>query len=292
MGIRAAHSCRNNTISTNTITDNDKGIWIYSYSSDNIVTRNVIAGNQIGISLERWSSSKVIGNTIADNDQGLFLRNSASLSHHNNFADNTEQVNSDNRSSTWDTGYSYGGNYWSDYEGDDANGDGIGDTPYVINDYNVDRYPLVNLCTQTDEDSPAIGLPTCFPSDRIQPYGEVTVRVAVTDVGSGLKNITLFYSITNGTSWMDLEMTYNSTSELFMAVLLGQPPDTLVKYKIVAFDNAGHVAVKDNSGQFFAYEVIPEFSPIYLLISFSVTTTIVLLIARAFRRSRRFKCMC
>jgi hypothetical protein len=35
------------------------------------------------------------------------------------------------------------GNYWSDYNGTDSNGDGIVDTPYIIDDKNVDHYPLM-----------------------------------------------------------------------------------------------------------------------------------------------------
>jgi hypothetical protein len=52
----------------------------------------------------------------------------------------------------WDAGYPSGGNFWSDYNGTDSqNGsyqnqtgsDGIGDTPYVIDANNTDRYPLM-----------------------------------------------------------------------------------------------------------------------------------------------------
>jgi predicted secreted protein len=36
------------------------------------------------------------------------------------------------------------GNYWADYNGTDENNDGIGDQPMVLNDKNIDNYPLIN----------------------------------------------------------------------------------------------------------------------------------------------------
>jgi nitrous oxidase accessory protein NosD len=41
----------------------------------------------------------------------------------------------------WDNGSE--GNYWAFYEVDDLNGDGIGDTPYIINEDFTDNYPLM-----------------------------------------------------------------------------------------------------------------------------------------------------
>jgi hypothetical protein len=53
---------------------------------------------------------------------------------------------------SWDDGYPSGGNYWGDYKGTDLYSrpyqnetgyDWIGDSPYVIDSNNIDRYPLI-----------------------------------------------------------------------------------------------------------------------------------------------------
>jgi len=62
-------------------------------------------------------------------------------------------------------------NYWSDYNGTDINGDGIGETPYVINQDNQDDFPLI---TQVD-----IGIIPEFPSWTILPSLIITTLVIV-----------------------------------------------------------------------------------------------------------------
>ena len=61
--------------------------------------------------------------------------------YHNNFVNNVNHVETDNSDGIWDNGEE--GNYWDDYTGLDGDEDGIGDTPYVIDENNRDNYPLM-----------------------------------------------------------------------------------------------------------------------------------------------------
>jgi len=63
--------------------------------------------------------------------------------YHNNLINNFQNAN-DSENNLWYNTILKEGNYWDDYNGTDANADGIGDTQYAIpGGYNVDEYPLM-----------------------------------------------------------------------------------------------------------------------------------------------------
>ena len=151
-----------NSITENTIAENNGGILLSDQSSKNNVTRNDIINNAWGICLEGWSSSNIIyENTIVNNDYGILFAGYGTPSYnnkfyHNNFIGNTKQIGlievGSSSVSVWDDGYPSGGNYWSNHNPPDiysgpyqnvTGSDSIGDTPYVIDEDNVDRYPLI-----------------------------------------------------------------------------------------------------------------------------------------------------
>jgi len=127
-----------------------------------------------------------------------------------------------------------------------------------------------------DTTPPEISDPTQTPlADNVQIDQDVTVSVNVTDYETGVKNVTLSYTTDNGTTWNDVPMTLDSTSGLWEADIPGKALDTWVKYKITAYDNAENPASNDNTGSYFVYEVIPEFSQIGILVTFLIATLIV-----------------
>jgi parallel beta-helix repeat protein len=131
------------TVRRNNITKCDNGIRIQS-ASNNLITQNNIYGNRVGVALWSAGYNTLTNNTIKDSDHHavyLFFSTGNCL-YHNDFV-NIVQVQTDGLGNSWDNGYPSGGNYWSDYNGSDANGDGIGDTPYIIKGNVSDYYPLI-----------------------------------------------------------------------------------------------------------------------------------------------------
>jgi hypothetical protein len=115
------------------------GLHLY-FSNNNTIKDNVASyngtqyTNGAGVYVQ---SSYTYGNNIYDN---YLMHNSPS------------QGRDESISDTWYDTLRNRGNYWSDYQGQDTNSDGIGDTlvPHPSSGY--DPYPLVINCTDSDGD--------------------------------------------------------------------------------------------------------------------------------------------
>jgi len=166
-------SSNNNVIYSNIIKYNDyHGIWLPAFSENNsIFDNNITSNNNCGIKFENASNFNLIqSNYILSNGNGgiriygpseqniiiqnliksnnnlgiYFLYSENNTIYYNNFINNTQNA-IDEENNIWDNGYPFGGNYWDDYNGNDSNNDGIGDTPYNISGgINQDNYPLIH----------------------------------------------------------------------------------------------------------------------------------------------------
>ncbi len=170
------HDCNSNIIEHNEFTWNEGCGISFVYSTGNNLSNNIISNGQWGIKFSESSFNTIIQNNITDNSRcGLYTYSGTSNNfiYHNNFIENDEHV-IDTYENNWDNEYSSGGNYWDDYNGIDANGDGIGDTPYNISDgENQDRYPLIEPWkgkVQSDPKSP--NTPTPLHPGSIDEPGE------------------------------------------------------------------------------------------------------------------------
>ena len=113
----------------------------------NIITGNLITNNYGAIAIGNDAMHNIVfGNNVTDNIYGIRIgKASDNTIQHNNFVNNSLHVDvgEDSNNIIWDNGEE--GNYWSNYTGTDDNGDGIGDSPYIIDESNQDNYPLVNV---------------------------------------------------------------------------------------------------------------------------------------------------
>lgn len=106
------------------------------------------------------------------------------------------------------------------------------------------------------------------------------------DAKSGIENVTLSYTTDNGTSWINIPMDYNTTTGLYEVTIPEQPIETLVKYEITAFDKANNKSVENNSGQYFDYTVIPEFTATMFLLIL-VLSTIIIFITKKIAKNKK-----
>ncbi len=139
-----------NTITNNIASNNSgiggTGIFLTLSSKHNTLANNTIRLNlNYGIELYYLcTSNDIMGNTAnSNNNYGIYLHGLSNDNNiYNNYFNNTNNA-WDNGTNSWNitktagtniVGGSYlGGNYWGDYEGEDSNGDGLGDTSLPYN---------------------------------------------------------------------------------------------------------------------------------------------------------------
>ena len=149
------HDSSVNTVSGNNISDIEFGIGIQISSNNKINGNTISTTNQYALWLSSATSNTLLENNVTNNGVGVWLSDSSNnIFSHNNFINNTHQVQGGNTTNLWNDAYPLGGNYWSDYNGADSKSgqfqnqtgdDGIGDTPYIIDENNQDHYPFVHV---------------------------------------------------------------------------------------------------------------------------------------------------
>lgn len=193
-------------IEGNVLSSNSVGAFMM-YSYDVTIRNNVMADNSgpsgYGLGLKDMDDFDISGNRFVSNRVGMYLDNSPSAAGSegwiednlfaynqvgasflpavknnsfsgNTFIDNAEQVGITSSGRFVGNAWSVEGrgNYWSDFAGYDANGDGIGDVAYKVDDlYNTltDEYPDLAFFNDTPA-SKAIGLAAqMFPVLRPDP---------------------------------------------------------------------------------------------------------------------------
>jgi len=134
----------NNTLQNNTANlNNGYGIWLGYSSDNNTLTNNTASNNEVSIILDDSNNNTLTDNNASKNDFGILIGYSSNNNtpHHNNLLDNTQNAY-DTGTNQWDSGSE--GNYYSDYNGTDPDGDGIGNDPHPIpGGTSIDRFPLM-----------------------------------------------------------------------------------------------------------------------------------------------------
>lgn len=146
------------------------GIYFNSLNTGFSIFQNVFWKNELAIEMAGDDNS-IFNNTFIDNFQAITMAAASNDNtvYFNDFIDNLIQARDYGTNNEWYyeiTGDDFG-NFWSDYTGIDANNDGIGDTPYNINDASTTIQDMAPLMKAGSTKGPSL----THPADQIMING-------------------------------------------------------------------------------------------------------------------------
>ena len=271
-------------IAHNTITNCSNGVATYGRKSiNNKVYANRITNNTQGIVLTEGNNNTFYANYVAGNSWGASIgfdapRGIINTLYHNNFVDNTHQVNINKTGMIGrhraDTLYHTGnfdngkeGNYWSDYTGKDSNGDGIGDTPYIIDKNRQDRYPLME--------------PYVIPPIVIAEFPDITPPiisiVSPENKTYTVNHVSLNFTVSETTSWIGYSLDGQAIVTIAGNTTLSGLPGGSHSLVVYARDTAGYTGASETNYFSIAQKTEPEQSEPFP-ITWIVTATAIIAI--------------
>lgn len=161
---------------------------LFQDSTALLVERNIIADNGAGVFAEALRDSKFRRNLISGNDIALEMFASASGNEfsENNFIANLAPIHVVGRTtaSSWTSGGR--GNYWSEYDGYDLDGDGIGDVPFHIQNLYEKlegNHPRLRLYFQSPAAQALVAAERAFPIMRTAEEMDLRPLMHPVDIG-------------------------------------------------------------------------------------------------------------
>jgi hypothetical protein len=195
---------------------------------------------------------------------------------HNNFINNTQNVDAYMAGGVWDNGVE--GNYWDDYNGSDSDHDGIGDSWYVIDQNNIDHFPLMGMFYSFE-----VSLPIHpSSSEYVNVVSNSTVENLDLFINLGIPDlppIFLYFYVsgedgTGGFCRVMIPRTILNSSSY--TVLVDENPVDVTELQDSNSTHAYLYFTYQHSRQFIM--IIPEFSPLTILPLLMIATLLTLTI--------------
>ncbi|MHA1480963.1 MAG: right-handed parallel beta-helix repeat-containing protein, partial [Candidatus Thorarchaeota archaeon] len=218
---------RSNAVSiiANTLNNSqEQGIVFDDSDNFRLVGNSINHTTDIMLSLNRIQGANIFGNGFGSSDSG-----SVSCVSSSNIVWNNNSL----------------GNYWQEYSGVDANDDGIGENPHIIDSENSDFYPLadyaqiVSIRTEIYASYPIINNVTISPLNPNE-HEIITFEVSAEAI-CGVARVILSYSSDDGVSWSNITMEFSNVR--WFASIEENPPETEILCKVYVLDGLGSSSV-------------------------------------------------